>query len=323
MRLSKTPIGPKRSLSNMEAQLSLVTPNALMSPEDLQEGIASLSRGAYFAEAGLDMMLSILTESAANICGVERAGIWALTDDRRELRCLGLYERAKRLHSSGNVIDAIGHPIFFAALQEGRCIAVDDVYVHPVTAEFVSYYLPRHRVTAMLVTPIHLRGELQGILCLEQVGSRQPWAAAHQIFAQAVANLVTLALVDYEAGEARLEACTAVEQLRAVINASQDAMLLADAQSGEILDVNRQAEALTGRSREELLGRHHVSLYSVEQQSVVTGEVSRMLEGRATPGRLAAEVQRSDGRRVQVSVSAERTDLSDGRRLALSILRAA
>lgn len=307
----------------MEAQLSLVTSNTLMSPEDLQAGIARLSRGAYFAEASLDMMLSILTESAANICGVERASIWALTDDQRELRCLALYECSKRLHSSGNTIDAIGHPVFFSALQAGNAIAVDDVYLHPLTAEFASYYLPRHRVTAMLATPIHIRGVLQGVLCLEQVGSRQPWAAAHQIFAQAVANLVTLALVEYEAGEARRDACSALEQLRVVINASQDAMLLADARSGEILDVNRQAEALTGRTREDLLGRHHVSLYSSEQQSTVTGEVSRMLEGHAARARLAAEVQRSDGKRIPVSVSAERTDLSDGRRLALSILRAA
>ncbi|MCK7490421.1 MAG: hypothetical protein MZW92_00355 [Comamonadaceae bacterium] len=81
----------------------------------------------------------------------------------------------------------------------------------------------------MLDTPIHIRGELQGVLCLEQVGTRQPSGRRRiSLFAQAVANLVTLALVEYEAGEARREACAAVEQLRAVINASQDAMLLAD-----------------------------------------------------------------------------------------------
>lgn len=297
--------------------------NTLMPPEDLQQGISQLSRGAYFGEATLDMMLSILTESAADICGVERASIWALTDEQRELRCLGLFERSKRQHSSGNTIDAIGHPRFFSALREGGCIVVDDVYVHPLTAEFVSYYMPRHRVTALLATPIHIRGELQGVLCLEQVASRQPWAAAHQLFAQAVANLVTLALVEYEAGEARRKASVAEEQLHAVINASQDAMLLADAHSGEIIDVNRQAEALTGRSRAELLGRHHVSLYSVEQQPTVTGEVSRMLQGNSLPGRLKTELERGDGRRIPVSVSAEGADLSDGRRLALSILRAA
>ena len=64
--------------------------------------------------------------------------------------------------------------------------------------------------------PIHIRGELQGVLCLEQVGSRQPWTSAHGLFAQAVANLVTLALVEYEAEEAKLQALAASERLKAV-----------------------------------------------------------------------------------------------------------
>lgn len=33
----------------------------LMSPAELQEGVASLSRGLYFKEASLDVTLSVLT----------------------------------------------------------------------------------------------------------------------------------------------------------------------------------------------------------------------------------------------------------------------
>ena len=296
--------------------------NGLMLPEDLPQGISRLSRGAYLGEASLDMMLAILTESAANICGVERASIWALTEGQRELRCLELFERSTGRHSSGNTIDAIGHPVFFRALRDGACMAVDDAYIHPLTAEFVSYYLPRHRITAILVAPIHIRGELQGVLCLEQVATRQPWASAHQVFAQAVANLVALALVEYEAGEARRQARLAREQMRAVIDASPDALLLADGHSGEILDLNRQAEALTGRQREELLGRHHGTLYPPEQQRAVTAEVVRLLDA-GSSGRLAAELQRGDGSTVAVSVSARCAELSDGGRLALKIIQAA
>ena len=178
----------------------------LMSPLDLQEGIASLSRGAYFKEASLDMMLSILTESAAQMSGVERVSIWALTNQQQELLCLDLFELSPRRHSKDH----------FRALRAGSCISADDAYMHPLTAEFAADYLPRHGVTAMLDTPIHIRGELQGVLCLEQVGSRQPWSSAHGLFAQAVANLVTLALVEYEAEEAKLQALAASERLKAV-----------------------------------------------------------------------------------------------------------
>ncbi len=188
----------------------------LMSPLDLQEGIASLSRGAYFKEASLDMMLSILTESAAQMSGVERVSIWALTNQQQELLCLDLFELSPRRHSKDQRIHASQYPFYFRALRAGSCISADDAYMHPLTAEFAADYLPRHGVTAMLDTPIHIRGELQGVLCLEQVGSRQPWTSAHGLFAQAVANLVTLALVEYEAEEAKLQALAASERLKAV-----------------------------------------------------------------------------------------------------------
>ncbi|MBU1363019.1 MAG: GAF domain-containing protein [Gammaproteobacteria bacterium] len=191
----------------------------LMSPVELQEGIASLSRGAYFKEASLDMMLSILTESAANMSGVARASIWALGSQHEDLLCLDLFELASRRHSKGQRVHASQYPSYFSALRAGNCISADDAYIHPLTAEFALDYLPRHGVTAMLDTPIHIRGELQGVLCLEQVGTRQPWTSAHALFAQAVANLVTLALVEYEAGEAKLQALAAGERLKAVCSA--------------------------------------------------------------------------------------------------------
>ena len=71
---------------------------SLMSPIDLQEGVASLSRGAYFKEASLSMTLSILTESAAQMSGIERVSIWALADGKQELRCLELFERSAAHH---------------------------------------------------------------------------------------------------------------------------------------------------------------------------------------------------------------------------------
>ena len=130
-----------------------------------------------------------------------------------------------------------------------------------------------------------------------------------------MANLVALALAEYEAYEAKRQTQVAREQLRAVIDASPEALLVADDHSGRILDANRQAEALTGRSREELLGLHHGMLYISGQQQATSAT--------ATANRLAAEVQRSDGQRVAVQVTTERTELSDGGRLALNILRAA
>jgi GAF domain-containing protein len=199
----------------MESLLNPAPAVALMSPLELKEGIASLSRGAYFKEAPLDVMLSILTESAAQMSGIERVSIWALTDDHEELRCLTLYERSAKRHSKGGSIRASQYPAYFQALRAGSSISADDPYIHPLTAEFAVDYLPRCGITALLNTPIHIRGELQGVLCLEQVGSRQPWSSAHGLFAQAIANLITLGLVENEADEAKRRAHLADQRLRA------------------------------------------------------------------------------------------------------------
>lgn len=199
----------------MESLLNPVPVTNLLSPLELKEGIASLSRGAYFKEASLDMMLSILSESAAQMSGIERVSIWALTDGHQELRCIELFELSAGRHSKGGSIRAGQYPAYFRALRAGSSISADDPYIHPLTAEFAVDYLPRHGVTALLDTPIHIRGELQGVLCLEQVGSRQPWSSAHGLFAQAIANLITLGLVENEADEARRQAHLADQRLRA------------------------------------------------------------------------------------------------------------
>lgn len=291
---------------------------ALMSPVELQEGVASLSRGAYFKEAPLDMTLSLLTESAARVSGIERVSIWALTDEHRELRCLELFERSLARRSRDGVLYAEDYPAYFQALREEVCVVADDAYLHPATAGFAGDYLPRHGITAILDTPIHIRGELQGVLCLEQVGSAQPWTPAHRLFAHAVANLVTLALVEYEAEEARRKASKADERLQVLFEFSRDAMLLVDGGSGQVLDANRQAERLFGCLRADLAGRSRRQLYQlpdgmdIDQLLARQGEVNRSV---------SAEVRLADGALHTMEITSELAELGQGRRLALEIIR--
>lgn len=300
--------------------LNLGEPAMLMSPVQMQEGFARLSRGTYFKEASLDLTLSLLTESAGQMTGVERVSIWALTDGGRELRCLELFEQASSRHSSGMRLLADRYPAYFQALHSGEPVVADDAYMHPSTQEFAADYLPQNNILAMLDTPIHIRGELQGVLCFEQVGTRHPWTTMHRLFAQAVANLVTLALVEYEAGEARRQAQSANDRLRAVFDASRDAMILADGDSGLILDANRQAEHLFGGARIELVGKHQRQLHPAAEQERCVGEFRRAVAGESVAS-VRTQVRRVDGQFVPVEISAEIADVGAGRRLALSIFR--
>lgn len=301
--------------------LNLGEPVVAASPVEMQEGLARLSRGTYFREASLELTLSLLTESAAQMTGMERVSIWALADRGREIRCLDLYEKGSGRHSSGVRLTADRYPAYFRALEAGNAIVADDAFMHPSTSEFASDYLARHNIFSMLDTPIHIRGELQGVLCFEQVGRRQAWSTTHRLLANAVANLVTMALVEYEAAEARRQAQTANERLRTVFDASRDAMILADGDSGIVLDANRQAEKLFGGSRIDLIGKHQRQLHpSAEEDRCVT-EFRRAVSGESTRP-VRTFIRRVDGQSVPVEITAEVADLGDGRRLALGIFRA-
>lgn len=294
--------------------------HSLVSPLELPEGIASLSRGAYLKEASLDMTLSILTESAAQMSGVERVAIWALTDEQQELRCLELFERYRGEHSSGAVLRARHYPSYFRALAGAGGIAADDPYINPSTAELAVDYLPKQRIVAKLDTPIHIRGELQGVFSLEQVGSRVPWTAEHRLFAHALANLVTLALVEYEAGEAKRQAQTSSECLKAVFDGSRDALLLTDCESGIVLDANRQAECLFGWSRRDLVGKHQRLLYPGNSARTI-GEPFQQAEVDRLRASRVVDIQCFDGSVLPVELTSEVADVANGRRLALDIFR--
>jgi len=44
-------------------------------------------------------------------------------------------------------------------LRSESCVVADDAFQHPVTAEFATGYLARHRISAVLYTPIAIRGD--------------------------------------------------------------------------------------------------------------------------------------------------------------------
>jgi PAS domain S-box-containing protein len=196
------------------------------------------------------------------------------------------------------VLLASQYPDYFQALKLGASLVADDPALLPAMAELAAAGLVESNVTARLDTPIHIRGELQGMLSLEQVAVRAPWTTAHPLFAQAVANLVTLALVEYEA----------------------DALLLADGESGLILDANRQAETLFCCARHDLVGKHQRQLHPKNLANSVGEQFRQVVNGQHRAA-LITEIQRSDGSILPVEVSAEISDLSGGRRLALGIFR--
>jgi PAS domain S-box-containing protein len=291
----------------------------LASSLDLQGAFVHLSRRG-FAGKDLNETLRQLTESAGRMLNIERVSLWGLSDERTSLECINLYELSANRHSSGVKLLASHYPVYFRALEQGEPIVADDAMKHPLTSEFADDYLLMNRVSALIDSPIHVNGELHGVLCIERVGPHSAWSSVQRLFAHAVANLVTLAIVQNQSSLMRDELRDTNARLRALFIGNHDAILIADADTGRILDANPQAERLFGRSRDQLLDVLQSDLHPRDEAARYRALFEQHVTNRATEP-LQCEIVNLDGERIPVEIISEVVAPENGRKIIQGIFR--
>jgi PAS domain S-box-containing protein len=97
---------------------------------------------------------------------------------------------------------------------------------------------------------------------------------------------------------------------RAVFDASRDALLIADAQTGMLVDANPSALILLNRSMEEIRGLHQKDIHASEDVLAGTTAFRRY---RYESGATEHVVLRPDGTRVPVEISASPMRDAQGR----------
>lgn len=291
----------------------------LQRPLDLQSAYAELARHGLAGER-LDDTLRGLTASTARTLNIERVGLWALTAQHTRLECVDLYELSPDRHSDGIRLQAEDYPQYFRALGAGDPIVADDAMKHPASHELTDDYLLHNGISALINSPIHAAGEVQGVLSIERVGPHSAWTSIERLFAHAMAGLVSIALLHDQLSVNR-EALRDAELLRsALFNGVRDAILISDAGTGEIIEANEQAERLFGRRVENLLGALQSELWA----SVSARDIRELCIGLARSDgaqALRGEVLCRDRLPIPVEISNRVIDLGKGRRFVQGVFR--
>jgi len=164
-----------------------------------QAALVALTRGDVFAGRDREATFRRMIEVAARTIGVERVSIWRYTDDREAIRCQLLYELSTDRFSSGTELQAASFPSYFQALTTSEVIAARDARQDPRTCEFTGSYLHPLGIGAIMDAPIHVGGVMNGVVCHEHVGPPRTWTPDEQLFAIAMANLVSQAIIQWDA----------------------------------------------------------------------------------------------------------------------------
>ncbi len=115
------------------------------------------------------------------------------------------------------------------------------------------------------------------------------------------------------------------KRYHALVDTAPTAILVTDAETGEIVEANQAAESLIGHSSEELSGEHHSKIHPEEDRGLYeslfrerlnsgSGLVNRHVDGSQI------YIERADGERIPVEISAQVIELAD-ERLVQSVIR--
>lgn len=156
--------------------------------------LTSLAKSQTLNHGSLSAAVEEITEVAASILEVDRAGVWLYNENSSQLRRLNLYDRNNGHNAETIELSASDYPAYFAALAQEQTIVAYDVLIDFRTQEYYRSDIGGIDMTSVLIAPIWLQGKMVGIVCHEHLGTKRKWRIEEQNFAAAIADLVSLAL---------------------------------------------------------------------------------------------------------------------------------
>lgn len=168
---------------------------------DLQQHLLDGALASIARESGdPSKALAQLTEIAARVFRVGRAGVWLFEESREQLRCLDLYIVRDDRHSSSNKVQVGDAPHYFEQIRSDEIMLVSDALADPRVREFAASYLPAFGIGALIDAPLHVRRRLLGVLRVEHLGGSRRWQPWERAMAS---SLVECAGVIVQQGAAR------------------------------------------------------------------------------------------------------------------------
>jgi signal transduction histidine kinase len=172
-----------------------------------------LARSTFGDRGELEEALWEITATAANTLGVERVGVWLLSEDQAHLRCVCLYERTPNSYSSGDELTVETFPEYFKAIHDMRTLAVEDTSTDPRTRELAAVHHALG-IRSLLDAPLYIGGRLSGVFGFQHVGPPRDWSLPARNFAASMTDLLSRAFESVERRKAEERLHLAYEQLR-------------------------------------------------------------------------------------------------------------
>ena len=239
--------------------------------------LVRLASSDVLTSGDLPAATALLAETACETLSAESTEAWLLNSQRTEIRCVARYDRADRLHTSGEPEPTGKHQAMLRTLAGSRVLVSVAERTDSGSRGLLAAEEPAPYAGAAMAAPARLDGRLIGYVKFQHSGGERKWAYDEQNFAASLGDLAALAAESQRRRQAE-EALREAQKLEIVqataAGLAHDLRNLAGA-------IMFQAEA-AGRSAEGA-GPAQAALEKIRAAAEQTAALSEGLLALATP----------------------------------------
>lgn len=156
--------------------------------------LAELIRTSNLSEGNIARNIQSITEVASVVLKIDKVSVWRLSEDRKTLECLDLYDITdSKHHQLREPLRLELHPKYFAQLMQIRSVVFDNDIVCDGTKELLENYLPQYGSSSLVDAPINVSGKTAGVLWLESIDKKLQWSLEERSFINSLTDLLSIA----------------------------------------------------------------------------------------------------------------------------------
>lgn len=181
-------------LQNQQAEIIRINSQTSAYTEVLME----LTKSKSLKKGDLQSNVAEICKRASDASGAEKLSVWEYDRRINSIKCKNLYDATLNSHIGGIELTARNFPDFFEVLHKEQIIVANNAFENKATNCLTYSYLSSSQISAILISPYFVNGDLFGVVFFETLKPNHNWSLEDIAFIKSLADLVSLS---YESAE--------------------------------------------------------------------------------------------------------------------------
>lgn len=174
--------------------------------------IEQLSKSRKIRSGKLHDAIHEILDMSSKAVATTRVNAWLFDDENTRIECIGNYDVRVNELVPQEALPIFDKPNYFRLFETEKIISTHDAQASEATSELNDSYLIPNNIQSLMDIPLRIEGEIIGVICFEEVGSKRLWSLQDQKFGLIAAQMVSLSIETYKRKLAQQQLESALRQ---------------------------------------------------------------------------------------------------------------